>query len=1520
MYFRAKPPTLDHSTTPPRVVHLGSISARVCSPSGRELWCAGTAIRDADWDSPTQHARAFLLGLDGLDHLGVLASAARFDICGDGGSLLHEVWQRQPTESRLRRKTRHRLVERVDHPLKQRFDNIHSPDIVRQLLLDSFANSLSRAKKQAIECSCGAASRDCAPSLNKTKKSKAAASTPAPPPPSPATAVVSQTSPPAPLHALPTQPTVPLGLTPGTTAPSPAQLGPIQRAKALAAATDAAADTPQPRIHALRRSPSPRRATRHTPVAAIPTTPSASALPRPPIPFTIAATSTTLPPAPTPPLSRNLDATPTPIRLPSTPHVDHAPPHTAAPSEEPAQSSPPLAYRRQTLRRSPTRAAALERFKTGGPPLERIAATSNLSGRPVTHPWRMASRNTPTPAEAAPPAPLDPSPIPRLPLTQVSEDPEDATPTSSHPTIPVVPTATATTTAAQPSRAAPRIPSPLTEPVPVHLDLPRSSLAPTAPPASLAPDRLHNAAPALPLEFLRRHKCVVLPSNLPDAVDSRLDEAVKKLASAFAVRVNDCEDWDALEATIQQLPLDLSSAIKTIAPPPAPLPIHERRPAVQLDEAIEHLRTTQQLEPKNRRLVARARRRVARVRDNKTKTTLRTLFNTQERRAVNTIFGEDAAGSEQRCAIPKADVQQHFETVCSPSVAFDAHHPDSVFFLSALRNLPPADENTTPFTDPLSMDEVEDALNDVNLQTMPGLDGVPYKIYHRFRSELVPLLHTIFNACWRARRIPQSWKLSVTELKYKKGDADNISNWRPLALQATMYKLYVNIVKSRLSAWLEANGRFSNVQKGFRQFNGTHEHNFLSTTLLDRMKRSKTPLYVVWYDLKNAFGSMPQALIWLVLGRLGVPPEFVDLLQDIYRNAQTMVATAGGLTPPIPQRCGVFQGCPLSPLLFIAGLVPLMEALQSLAPQYGVPLAPGVDQCTTAFADDLKLFSPNRDGIQTLHRLVCLFLKWTTMEANPSKCALLAAKGNQAIDTTLVLKVCNAPIPHLGVEDGYKYLGIREGLDHHRVVLQLDGLLAGLKEAVVKLSKSKLAPSQWLKAVKTYIYSKLEYPLRHIDAPVSRLHTLTAAIHRAVRHVMHLPQATSAHFMASPVDCGGLGLLPVEEFGKAIRVAHLYQMLHSADDATRLVVRQQLRDIIRLRYHIEASVLTNGGDELLQHFLNGTLGDQAYATTKKHHADVKSAWLSLPDTLAWCRLAFSTHNGAPLQLTVPTTLHKEPLTTHDVSKWVKLHMKRAHYEQWKLQKDQGRTAPLHGDKGSAFISRGQGLMDHDYRFALAARLNQIDTRGVLKRKRIANNSQCRHCRGSQAETLAHCLQHCPHNEAIIRDRHDRILEQIAAAIKVANPTSQLIVNSAVPGFEGPILKPDLQLYTGVNGVKKVTICDLAVTMENNTMTNYRDVFEHTADQKQAKYDCLARFLSAQGFEVSNIAIVYGSLGSAPDINSKLAVEFLGLTKAAARTLDYTASTLAIKCSRKIWRFHCSRSSTLSRTTGADTRA
>ncbi|RHY99025.1 hypothetical protein DYB26_011853, partial [Aphanomyces astaci] len=108
---------------------------------------------------------------------------------------------------------------------------------------------------------------------------------------------------------------------------------------------------------------------------------------------------------------------------------------------------------------------------------------------------------------------------------------------------------------------------------------------------------------------------------------------------------------------------------------------------------------------------------------------------------------------------------------------------------------------------------------------------------------------------------------------------------------------------------------------------------------------------------RNAFGAMPHDFLWLVLSRLGVSPDFLAIVQDIYTDASTMVSAASGVCPPIDQLCGVFQGCPLSPLLFIAGMTPLMMALDAQAPAHGVKVAADVNLSTTAFADDIKIFS-----------------------------------------------------------------------------------------------------------------------------------------------------------------------------------------------------------------------------------------------------------------------------------------------------------------------------------------------------------------------------------------------------------------------------------------------------------------------------------------------------------------------------------------------------------------------------------
>ena len=50
------------------------------------------------------------------------------------------------------------------------------------------------------------------------------------------------------------------------------------------------------------------------------------------------------------------------------------------------------------------------------------------------------------------------------------------------------------------------------------------------------------------------------------------------------------------------------------------------------------------------------------------------------------------------------------------------------------------------------------------------------------------------------------------------------------------------------------------AHKSFRAFNGCHEHNFLAITMLGQTRRLQRKLYQVWYDLRNAFGFLPQDL------------------------------------------------------------------------------------------------------------------------------------------------------------------------------------------------------------------------------------------------------------------------------------------------------------------------------------------------------------------------------------------------------------------------------------------------------------------------------------------------------------------------------------------------------------------------------------------------------------------------------------------------------------------------------------
>ncbi|KAL5510035.1 hypothetical protein EMCRGX_G005503 [Ephydatia muelleri] len=235
---------------------------------------------------------------------------------------------------------------------------------------------------------------------------------------------------------------------------------------------------------------------------------------------------------------------------------------------------------------------------------------------------------------------------------------------------------------------------------------------------------------------------------------------------------------------------------------------------------------------------------------------------------------------------------------------------------------------------PFSPDEVIQQFRRMK-NTAPGIDGLTYATW-RWGPLYVEAFH----------RHPH----------YKGGEPSELRNWRPISLQLNIYKLYAVIIAQRVGSWATATSFFSSSQKGFLAYDGCSEHNFLLRSMLTDSRRQKRNLILVWLDIREAFPSVSHNLMLSMMERLGLSGTLLRVVQDVYSNATISVRTGkDSYTASIPQRRGVKQGCPLSPILFNIVLEGLLRHLTTSQAGYLIGTKQ-VNQTPHIYVDDL--FTP----------------------------------------------------------------------------------------------------------------------------------------------------------------------------------------------------------------------------------------------------------------------------------------------------------------------------------------------------------------------------------------------------------------------------------------------------------------------------------------------------------------------------------------------------------------------------------
>eukprot|EP00966_Prymnesium_polylepis_P087464 2023768-Prymnesium_polylepis.2 len=230
-----------------------------------------------------------------------------------------------------------------------------------------------------------------------------------------------------------------------------------------------------------------------------------------------------------------------------------------------------------------------------------------------------------------------------------------------------------------------------------------------------------------------------------------------------------------------------------------------------------------------------------------------------------------------------------------------------------------------------------------------------------------------------------SWR--ETSLSYTKKDRDDPRNYKPITLLNTDYEIFTRILAKRMCKVVHE--FVSEAQKGFVP------HTFIAeaTTLLHLVEAhiNEKPLdrkgILLSLDMEKAFDRVSYSFTTKGLEALGFGDRFrgwIGMLHNTTKAPRRRIYVNGYYSEWSDIKCGVAQGCPLSPLLFLIVAEALRESFEMEPLLKGIEIG-GTRHLLSQFADDTALILGHKKEIKYVNRALRRWCKATGMRENALK-------------------------------------------------------------------------------------------------------------------------------------------------------------------------------------------------------------------------------------------------------------------------------------------------------------------------------------------------------------------------------------------------------------------------------------------------------------------------------------------------------------------------------------------------------
>ena len=300
----------------------------------------------------------------------------------------------------------------------------------------------------------------------------------------------------------------------------------------------------------------------------------------------------------------------------------------------------------------------------------------------------------------------------------------------------------------------------------------------------------------------------------------------------------------------------------------------------------------------------------------------------------------------------------------------------------AIRQSHRPDLDPLELNEEITIEEVKTAIYANGDNKSPGTDGIKPPF---IKNDIcVRFIHALCNHCFKTGTVPDAWLRAVIKPIPKGGKESTIpSEYRGIALQSFVAKLYCRILNTRLREYLENSNALSDEQNGFRPNRCCQDHILTLTAIVENRMLQKKDTFACFVDFRKAFDCVDRELLWKKLEtRHSLGGKFLDALKALYRKVKCTVDINHSLTEWFDINSGVKQGCILSPTLFAMYIDDLVDQLR--AKNSGIACGE-CEVSSLLYADDIVLLAPDEESLQVQIKVVEEWCKRWRMSLNIAK-------------------------------------------------------------------------------------------------------------------------------------------------------------------------------------------------------------------------------------------------------------------------------------------------------------------------------------------------------------------------------------------------------------------------------------------------------------------------------------------------------------------------------------------------------